>query len=404
MRSNRKMERMRVVARVWTMALLTPGLLVAGWMTTPVLAQDAATPAAQHASGTVKSTSATGLTLTTTAGQDVTVTVPTAVKVLVVPPGSKDLKSATDGTLSDVTLGDRVLVTGAAGADGTLTAQRVILMKAQAIAETHAADAAAWAKGGGGIVKSVDAAAGKIEIASGLKTVVVVVTPTTVVRHYAGNSVSFADAKLSSVAEIQKGDQLRVRGARSADGSAITADELVTGTFGHYSGLISAIDTTAGTVTLKDLATKKVMTVGVTSSSDVRRIPAMLAERVAAGMKGGGAGAAGGAHAGGGEDGAARSGRAGMDLSQMLSRLPTETLTGLKVGDAVMIVATSATDGAETPAAVTLLAGVDPILRASPNGQTMTLSPWSLGGGGEEGGGEGGGGSGGGPQHAAGPQ
>ena len=382
------------------MALLTLNLLAAGVMTVPVLAQDAAAPAAQRASGTVKSASATGLTLTTTAGQDVTVTVPATVKVLVVPPGSKDLKSATEGTLSDVTPGDRALVTGATGADGALTAQRVIVMKAQAIAETHAADTAAWAKGGGGIVKSVDAAAGKIEIASGLKTVTVVVTPATVVRHYAGGSVNFADAKLSTIGEIQKGDQLRVRGARSADGSTITADELVAGTFGHYSGLISAIDATAGTVTLKDLASKKVVTVAVTSSSDVRRIPPMLAERVAAGMRGGAAGAAGGAHGGGGEDGAARSGRAGMDLSQMLSRLPTETLAGLKVGDAVMIVGMSSTDGAQT--AVTLLAGVDPILRASPNGQTMTLSPWSLGGGGE-GGGEGGGGEGG-PQRGAGPQ
>jgi hypothetical protein len=43
---------------------------------------------------------------------------------------------------------------------------------------------------------------------------------------------------------------------------------------------------------------------------------------------------------------------------------------------------------------------VDAILRASPNGQTMTLSPWSLGGG--EGGGEGG--AEGGSQHAASPQ
>src|ERR1700679_2311692 len=258
MRSNRTMERMRVIARVWTMALLTPSLLAAGVMTAPVLAQDAAAPAAQRAAGTVKSASATGLTLTTTAGQDVTVTVPATVKVLVVPPGSKDLKSATDGTPSDVTPGDRVLVTGAAGADGALTAQRVIVMKAQAIAETHAADTAAWAKGAGVMVKSVDAAGGKIEIASGLKTVVVVVSPTTVVRHYAGGSVNFADAKLSTIGEIQKGDQLRVRGTRSADGTTITADELVTGTFGHYSGLISAIDATAGTVTLKDLAAKKV--------------------------------------------------------------------------------------------------------------------------------------------------
>ena len=86
----------------------------------------------------------------------------------------------------------------------------------------------------------------------------------------------------------------------------------------------------------------------------------------------------------------------------MLSRLPTETLAGLKAGDAVMIVATSPSSDTETPVAVTLLVGVDAILSASPSGQTMTLSPWSLGGG--EGGGEGGGGPEGGAQHAATPQ
>ena len=126
----------------------------------------------------------------------------------------------------------------------------------------------------------------------------------------------------------------------------------------------------------------------------------MLAERVAARMKGtsaAGAGAKGGAPAGAAgpaEDGAQRERSAGSDLSQMLSRLPTETVAGLKVGDAVMIVATSPGSDTETPMAVTLLAGVDAILRASPSGQTMTLSPWALGGGeGGEGGGapEGGG-------------
>jgi len=71
----------------------------------------------------------------------------------------------------------------------------------------------------------------------------------------------------------------------------------------------------------------------------------------------------------------------------MLSRLPVETLAGLKVGDAVMIVATSPGSDTETPMAVTLLAGVDAILQASPSGQTMTLSPWSLGSGEGEGGG-----------------
>ena len=66
----------------------------------------------QRSAGTVKATSATGLTLTTAAGQDVAVTVPDAAKVLVVAPGSKDLKAATPGSLSDVAVGDKVMVVG----------------------------------------------------------------------------------------------------------------------------------------------------------------------------------------------------------------------------------------------------------------------------------------------------
>jgi hypothetical protein len=351
----------------------------------------------------VKTTNATGLTLTTAAGE-VTVTVPAAAKVLVVPPGSKDLKSATAGSLADITPGDKAIVTGTAGdAPTSLTAARVILMKADAIAQTHAAEDAAWAKGGGGLVKSVDAAGGKIVIASGLKTVTVIVTPSTIVRRYSGDSVRFADAKVSTIDLIRPGDQLRVRGAKSADGSSITADELVTGTFRNYSGLIASIDATAGTITLKDLTTKKTVTVAVTSSSDVHRLPPMLAARVAAQMKGGaaagagepGAGAAGaGGYGGRGPGGpggdAQRAGRAGMDLSAMMSRLPAETLSGLKVGDAVMIVATLPGGESDKSTAVTLLTGVDQVLAASPTGQATTLSPWSIGGG-EMGGGEGGG-------------
>ena len=355
-------------------------VIAAGVITMPVMAQSAG---AAHWSGTVKSTDGTSLTLTTPAGQDVRVTVPDTAKVLVVAPGSKDLKSATAGTLSDVTTGDRVLITGAAGDDATaLTATRVVLMKAQAISDTHAAEDAAWVKGGGGIVRSVDATNGTIVMASGLKTITVQTTPTTVVRRYAGDSVRFADAHVSTIASILPGDQMRVRGRKSADGGSIAADELVVGTFQHYSGLIVSIDAAAGTVTLKDLATKKMVTVAIGSNSDLRRIPAMMAQRVATQMKGGTASGAGRNEAqvkAPAEDAAVGARRAGMNLSQMLARLPTETLAGLKAGEAVMIVATSPSTASEKATAVTLLAGVDAILMASPKGESMTLTPWSVG-------------------------
>lgn len=357
----------------------------------------AQTPAAPRQSGTVKSTSSDSFVLTTTGGQDVTVAVPAAAKVLIVPPGAKDLSSATTGSVSDVQAGDRALVTGTAGDMGaTLNASRVILMKSSAIAQTHAAEQAAWAGGGGGIVKSVDPAAGKVVLSSGLRTVTVTTTPATIVRHYSGNSVRFEDAVKSDLRSIQPGDQLRVRGTRSPDGLTIAADEIVTGSFKNYSGLLTAVDPAAGTVTLKDLATKKVVTVAVTPNSDVRRLPPTAAAMIAARMRGGagragapgaagqrptGAAPAGAPPSAGGDQQTSMAGarRAGMDLSQMLSRLPTETLAGLKPGDAVMIVATSPSEQSSQSSAVTLLAGVEPILTASPSGQGMTLTPWSVG-------------------------
>src|SRR5262249_33695412 len=71
----------------------------------------------------------------------------------------------------------------------------------------------------------------------------------------------------------------------------------------------------------------------------------------------------------------------GGDFQQMLARLPAATLADLQKGDAIMVVATQGAKNA-SPVVITLLAGVEPILRASPKaGQDMILSPWSLGGG-----------------------
>ena len=362
---------------------------------------------APRANGTVKSVCGNSVVVAGT-GQDYTVTVPDAAKILLVDPKTMDTKTATPGTVSDITVGDKAIITGSASDSGTtLTATRVYLLKAAAINQAHAADAAAWAQGGGGIVKSVDAGSGTLVVSSGMKTVTVSTTPKTVIRHYSGGSVSFADAVVCKLDDVKVGDQIRMRGTKSADGASLTADELVAGTFHNFSGLLTAVDASAGTVTLKDLTTKKVVTVAVISGSDVRRVPPMVAQGIARNMKGTAANAAastrqgqgGGAPAGGppaGGDGGGNggqrpggggAGRAGADLSQMLSRMPTETIAGLKTGDAVMIVASSSPSDPNKSTAVTLLVGVDAILTAAPSGEGMNLSPWSMGAPGGEGGG-----------------
>lgn len=60
----------------------------------------------------------------------------------------------------------------------------------------------------------------------------------------------------------------------------------------------------------------------------------------------------------------------------MISRMPAAGLSQLQKGDAVMIVATQGSQE-KGVTAITLLAGVEPILQASPSASTI-LTPWSL--------------------------
>jgi hypothetical protein len=72
------------------------------------------------------------------------------------------------------------------------------------------------------------------------------------------------------------------------------------------------------------------------------------------------------------------------DIQQILSRIPSASLSDLQKGDAVMIVSTAG-DGSQPVNAITMLAGVEAILTAAPNAsQAMLLSPWTLGSGNAE--------------------
>jgi co-chaperonin GroES (HSP10) len=374
-----------------------------------VLAQaPAAATAAMRQIGTVKAISGASITLTTDAGPQVVIDVAEGARVLQLAPGSTDLKTAQTITLADIANGDRVLVTGKAGETaGTFAASRVILMKSGDIAQKHEMEQADWQKHGtGGIVSSIDAGAGALTVAAGAKKIQVNTSSNTKFRRYSGDSVKFEDAIPSTLAQIQPGDQLRVRGAKSDDGSSVQAEEVVSGSFKNLAGVIATLDAANGTLTLKDLTTKKMVTVKVTPNSSVRALPPQAAAMFAARARGGAGGAGGGRTAGeGGGEGSARgsggpgsgagagSGRpAGGDLSQMVNRLPAGTVSDLKVGDAVMIVASQADPGSSTVTAVTLLSGVEPILAATGGGTpAMTLSPWTVGSGAPDGGGGGGG-------------
>ncbi len=375
------------------------------------------TPAAARPVGTIKSISGNAITLTTDAGSDVTVQVQDATKLVRIAPGQKDLKEATPIQLGDVQPGDRILVRGKLAEDGkSVVAASVIAMKKADITDKQSRDREGWQKHGfGGLVNGVDAASNTISVAQPSagekKSVAVHLSKDTLLRRYASDSVKFDDAKPAPLDQIKPGDQLRARGTRSADGSELTADEIVSGTFRNIAGTISALDASAGTITVQDLVSKKSVTVRITAESQLRKLPAPMAQRIAMRLKGfppeahssapapGTAGPAanagqttkpssppsGGSDSGGSGGMGRPGGGATADLQQMINRMPAATLADLKKDDAVMVVATEGgANGVST--VITLLGGVEPILEASPKSNSSTiLSPWSLnsGGGGE---------------------
>src|SRR5579883_2734341 len=358
--------------------------------------------------GTVKSVDDKGFTLTSDLGQDTPVRVTEATHYLRIAPGEKDIKNATPPQ-QDVQVGDRVLVRAqpSANTDSKL-ALSVLVMKQADIAAKKEKEKEDWRQRGvGGLVTATDPAGGAVTISltslSGSKSLVVKISKSTDLRRYAPNSVKFDDAKLAPLNQIKIGDQLRARGSKNAEGTELTADEIVSGTFRNLAGLITSVDLAAGTVTLKDTISKQAAVVKITPDSQLRKLPPEFAQRIAARLKGaaaegiqgagaglGGTGRAGqreGASPGGPGSGVGGTGggRGGPpDIQQILNRMPAASLNDLQKGDAVMIVSTMG-DDSEPGKAITILAGVEPILTASPNAsQAMMLSPWSLGSGNAE--------------------
>jgi hypothetical protein len=383
-------------------------------------------PAAK-AVGTVKSVSGNSVVLTTDNGSDITVTVSDSARLVRATPGQTDLKNAPAIALSDIHVGDRFFARGQAGDGNAVVASSAIVMAKSDIADRQQQEREQWRRGVGGIVKEVNPSAGTITIANALATsgkpIIIHVASDTTIRRYSPDSVKFDDAKLGPLDQIQPGDQLRARGTKNADGTEFAAQAIVSGTFRDIAGTVVSTDAASNSLTITDLLTKKAVVVKVSSDSQLRKLPPQVAQMIAMSLKGGTPGGNTGQNAAAaGQQGAPGGGRGNWSGGQGngqgswrgggngsgsaaaagsgtpgtsgpggtwrgngggppdFQRMPALTVTDLQKGDAVILVATQGS-AASGPTAITLLAGVEPILTAAPSGTRAStiLSPWNLG-------------------------
>ena len=366
--------------------------------------------------GAIKSVQPDSITISAESGGEVTAKLAGSTKILRVPPGEKDLKNATALQPQDLQPGDRVLVRGQAAPDAhTIATLAVIVMKQADVAAERQREREDWQKRGvDGLVTKVDAAASTVIISSGglgtKQDIAVHITKDTTLRRYVPGSTKFEDAKPAPLDQIKVGDQLRARGARSPDGGELTAEETVSGTFRNIAGLITAIDPASDAVTVQDRIAKGAVVVKISSDSQVKKLPAEMAQRIAMRLKSSASangdnrtssaqnasaqnppspgaeprrwtqsqdsrGPGGGWRSG---PGGGSGGNGPPDFQRILSRLPNSKLADLEKGEVVMILSTEGADSS-TVTAITLLSGVEPILTAAPSRAAYSLlSPWTL--------------------------
>jgi hypothetical protein len=400
-------------------------------------------PAAQTAKvartmGEVTAIDGGSLTVKADNGTSSTVTVEEKTRYIRIPPGETDIKKGTKIEFKDIQVGDRVLASSRIVEDKPGPVYSVVVMTKSDLADKHAADAADWRKRGvNGQVTGINPDTKEITISVAgrggpRKSVVIEPSDKVQFRRYAGDSVKFSDAKASQFTELAIGDQVRVLGDKNEDATRIKPEIVVSGSFHNVAGTIVSIDTAANEIKLTNLETKKPMVIKLTPDSSLKRLPDMMANMMArtlqGGPGGGGAGGGGGqggrapggaqggaqggaaggnggasggsvgagfgAGGGGGErsvaaggpggpggqggPGGGMGGRGGGDFSQMLERVPALPVTELKPGQAIMVAGMKGPDPNKMTA-ITVLAGVEPLL-TSPQQTNRALSgSWNMG-------------------------
>jgi hypothetical protein len=321
------------------------------------------------------------LTVKSDAGETYQVSVADKTKLLRVAPG-QTITDAQPIQFTDISVGDRVLATGPLNdAEKTVAALRVIDMSQADLEKKHQQEQADWqhrSVAGTATAKDEQTATLTLRLPSMMgngELVKVAVSNKTIFKRYIQDSVKYADAKPSTLAEIGTGDQVRVLGNKD-DAGIVQAEQVVSGAFVTLAATVVSVDAAAGLVQAKNMQNGKPLTIKITADSNLRRLPQMAGGAPGGGQGGawagggaqrpagaapGGTQAAAQAGSGNGAPGASGGQRRGGDLSRFMEFMPKIAMDALKPGGTI-VVASSKSAKPDEVTAVTLLADADSLV------------------------------------------
>ena len=356
------------------------------------------------------------ISVKTDAGDVTTVKFSDLTKLNELPPGEADVKKATPLKAEDMGAGDHILARVQTKDPTGLPAGFVYVNRASDIAKENAAKAQEWqTQAVSGTAETVDPAGKKITMkVAGTPAVPeheVVLDISGPVSYQRFSDKSF-DYERADAAAIRPGDHLRVLGTKNADATQIKVTDLAADAIKQIGATVKTIDPATGQITATDTA-KKLVTISVRPATKVKRLDDPTAQMIARIVNpsyqgpGGGRGGRGGARAGGGAGDDAGGGRAAFggqagaggapggaaggrgggrgrggagQIQNLIDQQPDIKVAEIKPGEPIIVSGPSTGDSF---AAMMVLAGVDPILRAAPStGADPLGGGWSNAGGG----------------------
>jgi hypothetical protein len=326
------------------------------------------------------------------------------------PPGETDVKKATTIKASEVGQGDHMLARVRASDPTGLPALRCFVNKQADIAQRNQRTLEEWqTQSVSGVVESVDPAAKIITIkmramgpAAQPHDVKIDASGKVTFERFSPGTGKYEPGDFGAIAQ---GNVVRVLGEKNADVTEVKAEAIQSGAFRTIPAMVKSVN--GDVVSATDPQTKKPVTITLKPYTTMKRLDDATAMTLArrlnptfqqgggrgrgqAGPQGGTAASGGGSpgtmagmQGAGGAQSGGRGGFAGrgmrVDPTKLLDQQATITATDLKPNEPVIITGINGSDPSQITA-ITLIAGVDPILRAAPNrGPDPLGGSWNFG-------------------------
>lgn len=272
-----------------------------------------------------------------------------------IPPGEVQRSKFIKLTAQDFKVGDQAYVRGRMAGDyKSILASEFYVMAHADIEEAARREREDWQRRGvSGVVGAISPERNEISLASSTapNSPRITLSASSQVKflRYANDSFRFSDAKPSSLSELRVGDQVRALGDKSADGTHFKSETIIAGSFRTFGGTVSAVNSEASEINLVDLQSKQPVTIGVNSSTSLRRMPPEVAATLAQALE--------------------RGGQTQVNFQEMFEKLPVQALPELKPGT-VIIVTTMISDQ-KNMKAVALVSGMDFLLKRTQAARSM---------------------------------